>query len=1088
MRRPLLLLAVLSIITALSPAIAVSPRDVRIDRLSAALLPPSDSDVFVTDSAWPHWSWTIDSEDGTRNVTQLAYRLLLHLSFRDRRCSCSNLSSTAGQNGGCSVWFDSGRVESGASLHVQHKEAPPLLPGTFYEVAVMYWSSTGTVSEWTNCSFRTALLLANNSQHVNQRTWIGHNDGMFNELRRDFDVAGRVQSAVLYWSGLGYSRPWINGRPVDPSRRLDPGVSDYDAVVLYSSRDVTAMLREAGNAIAVQLGNGWYSQEQYPRGARYPSYGPPRLLLELHIVYSDCELQPLLIRSDLQWTARRGPVLHDSIYHGELFDARLDAITAVSQTNYHDNTSLWLPVNEMAAPTGVLTYQTMPPIRAGSSSLATPPLLSWPSLAQLGRSVRAGGEWPPAMEWRPDDLYTRVFDFSQVMAGYARVCLNGTRGSSVRIVYGEVLQPRYNRSMYNLSLYDGQHGSFVSTDALRSSAGGDVYILRDSSGSHECYEPQHTYHGFRYVQVLGVPDDVDVQVTAVAVHSATELRGSLSFQSDVPDQLQQNVQWALLSNAMSIPTDCPQRDERQGWLGDAALTVDAALYNFDLHAFYGHYLSLIRAVQADDGSIPTTVPFTRGFWPAEATWGSAYVTIAWRVWQHSGDRSVLLDNYDGIRRWLDFLLQQRAERGLGGLDHFFADWLPPGGEMAVNGSLVSAYSLLHDVRLLCSIANVLNESVGAQRYQEAYSDMAAEFHSLFYNPLLHSYGLGEQTANILALDLPNVVPSTVRTEVERSLKQSLEAAGRTTSGVIGISRLFPLLSTMGPHGQHRALSLLLDRSYPGYAFMFSNSVEQATSLWEGWDVPFRGPEMNSRNHHMLASIGAWLYRHVAGIQMDGVDESGRLHIVVRPAWSEDASLLPHVMAHYHTVQGYIMVELNRTAPGSYTLMLDVPGNVVVSLLLDAPQAGAECVRVVEADRMLWEDGQADHESLARAGIWALQVTEPSSGDSSVGMVLGSGLYELHTVWRLQEPTRSGDDESTVVLLVLAVAVPVFMLLVGGVVVVVRRRRHSSIDNAQMKQRARKAGSEPLLTAHNIGSDAPTARGAFSSPPQRDSAS
>ena len=1045
----------LVLLALLHPSLALAPQLVSVDGQRA--LQPSEADAVVVSSLWPSFSWQLQSEPAAggdtpaRNVTQVAYRLQLQASNSSRLCRCPSSPPPVS----CAAW-DSGRISSPSTLHRTHPTAPHLLPDTSYAYSLQYWSSTGAVSDSTSGTFRTSLSLSSSSFNLTRGwsgpppTWVGHTSAGLNDLRREFSLPSPPSRAVLYWSGLGYSRLRLNGGAVDPTRRLDPGTAPYDLLVPYTSVDVTGLLLHPGvNALAAQLGHGWYSAEQYPRGAAYPSYGPPRLWAELRVEYADCAQEPTALTTDLQWTGRRGAVVHDSVYHGEVYDARLETDSSVP--GFTDPSSLWLPVQPMPAPAGALVYQSMPPVRAGSANLAQRPLHAWPSQARLGRSVTAGGEVQPVEWWSPDQLYTRVFDLGQVMAGWARVCTDGARGSSVRVVYGEVLEP-----VIPFSIYDTRsgNGSFVYTSAHRSSAGGDVYLLRGSNASEpECYEPQMTYHGFRFVQLLGVPTNATATVTGVRVHSATEVRGVLSTRHAVVDQLHQNLQWALLSNAMSLPTDCPQRDERQGWMGDAALSVDLALYQFDLTLFYENFLRLIRAVQADDGSVPDTVPFTRGFWPAEAAWGSAYPTIAWRLWQHSGDRALLRGLYPGLQRWLAFLLLQ-SERpgGLHQLDAFFADWLPPPPWSAVNGSLVSAYALLHDLRLLAAIAAVCDEADDAAGYGRTYARLAGEFHAAFFNASLGAYGTGEQTADVLALSLPDVVPASLRPTVVAHLVQSLTTVGHLTTGVVGTSRLFDALSESAHHSL--AVQQLLRTGYPGYAFMFSNAYENATALWEGWDVPFRGPEMSSRNHHMLASVGAWLYRSVAGIQMDGADTAGRLRVIIHPRWVEDAAVLPDVLAEYASIAGPIRVELHRTSAAVYSLAVDIPPGVVAAVVLEASVVGATCEQVVEGNTTLWRAGQVNATAALRAALWDLQAANDSS---SVRFMAGSGRYAVTAVWALPEPAPRAGGRSTgekAVVLVASIASALLVAaIVGGVCARAKRRTAVAAPLAQ----------EPLLT-------------------------
>ena len=1003
----------------------------------------------VVSSAWPTFSWRLNqelqpSQHGTasllaRNISQLAFRLQLRPSSSSHLCRCSD-------HEGCTA-YATGEVRSATTVHSVPHDVSPLLPDTTYALSVRYWSSTGAVSDWFNGTFRTSLTLVDSpaADAESARLWIGHPTVPVSELRRDFFLAGNVSRAVVYWSGLGYSDVWLNGEKIDVSRRLDPGVTDYDRLVLYSSLDVTARLMAGHNAIAVVLGHGWYTQEQYPRGAQYPSFGPPRLWLALHIEYSDCTLPSTVVQTDDQWTARLGPVIHNSLYHGEIFDARLDLGHAISQPHLQDNTSLWLPVMEMPSPCGTLVYQSMPPIRAGSANLHwlvehEPPIAG--AGARNGRRLEEGGELQPVSWWSPDQLYVQVWDFGQVLAGHARVCLSGPRGSSVRISYAEILEPNLPHSIFN-----NPNGSFIYANSLRSSAGGDVYKLRGSTpAALECYEPRFAYAGFRYVQVSGVMDGAVITVTAIVVHSETAVIGRLQLHHPVLDQLQQNVQWSQLSNLFSIPTDCPQRDERQGWMGDAALSVDQALYNFDLLLFYLNFLSLIRSSQMADGSLPDTVPFTRGFLPAEAAWGTAFVTIAWRLWQHTGDTTILQSHYAGMKAWLHFLTQQYDQLGLARMPFFFADWLQPPPWPAVNGSLVSAYAFMHDLSLMTEIATICYQDNDSAAFHALYGRLTSEFHLAFFNSSIEAYGNGEQTANILALSLPGVVPVTLWDQVLNSLLASLRQLGHLTSGIIGTSLVFDLLSTSGHHDL--ALSLLSSTAYPSYGFMLSNPHENATALWEGWDVPFRGSEMSSRNHHMMSGVSAWMYRHVAGLQLEGRDADG-LRIRIHPRFTSDASVLPLVRAEHFTLLGSVHIEIQRLSNLSYRLTLVLPPTAVALLIVEPPFPGNLCERLTEGERILWLNGSAvSSNSSLPSGIWSV-TDRPSSDGPGLLVRLGSGSYVFNAQWQQSTSSSAANTpqqrEWYLPLLFLLLLPLLLLMLAVAVRVIVRLHRSRRLD-------------------------------------------
>ncbi|CAF1133276.1 unnamed protein product, partial [Didymodactylos carnosus] len=815
--------------------LAVLPHHVRIEHLKV----DTHSDLVI-DTVRPHFSWKLTNEK-SRSLHQIAYQLQIE--------SVHDISSK----------WDSGRIESDQSIHVPYM-GPQLKSNTKYVYRLKYWTNTGTESEWTQGTFRTTIFNPTKELLMNADiSWIGSTDINMNELRKEFQCpdTSPIRSATAFISGIGYYELYVNGDNVDPSRKLDPGWTTYEKRTLLVSFDLKNIIKAGANAIGVKLGNGWYSQEQYvPPSVQEPGYGPPRLLFVLHIIFENSD--EFVVYSDQTWQGRAGSIFHDSVYNGEMYDSRNDRMDW-TKPGFTDPLSAWItpmilppPVNVTA--NGQITLQQMDPIRAGPDALH---IETGNTVEEARTFVRANeignikgasialsnGVLKPISVANPS-LNTLVFDIGQNFAGWCRFKLRGSRGLAVYFRYAEILElPTTGDSHAYGNIY---------VDNLRGATQSDMYVLRgDPNG--ETYEPSFTVHGFRYVAVYGSQNNIPiVDVECPVVHSETTLMGNFTSTNPVINQIQHNIQWGQLSNIMSLPTDCPQRDERKGWMGDAALSVDEALYNFDLIKFYVNFLNLITDVQRDDGAVPDTVPLTFGIYPADPNWGTALPTVTWQVYRHYGDLSVLTTYYPNVRAYVEYVRTGYKRTGLVNLDQHYGDWVPPPPQPQTNPHLIGSFAFLHDVAVLVNMSQLLNYTADIEEYTTLYKQLSDEFHSTFYNSAGY-YADGMQTADVLALTLPNVVPADLRSKVfEHLVTDIINRKKHFTTGIVGIANLFPLLSDNGQHDL--ALELISAIDYPSYGYEFNNPYENATTLWEIWDAPMEGPGMNSRNHIMYGSV------------------------------------------------------------------------------------------------------------------------------------------------------------------------------------------------------------------------------------------
>ena len=421
-------------------------------------------------------------------------------------------------------------------------------------------------------------------------------------------------------------------------------------------------------------------------------------------------------------------------------------------------------------------------------------------------------------------------------------------------------------------------------------------------------------------------------------------------------------------------------------MGDAALSVNEALYNFDLIKFYLNFLNLIADIQLPDGSVADTVPVTFGSYPADPNWGTALPTITWQLYRHYNDVQILHDHYSSVRAYIESVRAGYNKTGLAKLAYHYGDWVPPPPQPMTNVYLIASFGFLHDVSLLINMSQILGYVNDTQSYTMLYQQLAEEFHRVFFTSSAGYYADGMQAAQILALALPNVVPVKVRDTVFKHLIQDINGKGNHVStGIVSTAALFPLLSDNSQH--NLAVELISSITYPSYGYAFNNPYENATTLWELWDAPMEGPGMNSRNHHMFGSIGAWFYSHLAGI-----DFQSNL-ILIRPRMlSEDKKqLLTKIDCQLSTLHGIVHVSYTRderdTLPNSILLRVSIPSNAQAQIIFEPLFPSARCVTLTESNRVVWSIDKKDNNVFRdeKTGLMTVQIR--------------SGDYEYQALWK-----------------------------------------------------------------------------------------
>lgn len=698
-------------------------------------------------------------------------------------------------------------------------------------------------------------------------------------LRYEFHVSKPVRRARAYVTGLGYYELRLNGRKVG-DRVLDPAYTNFGKRVLYSTYDVTDMLRQGTNAVGALIGKGWFS-------------GSPCLMLQLNIDYVDGTHQSVATGDG--WKRDWSHITENSLYHGETYDARLEQ-AGWDKPGFDD--SGWETAQIIPSPTEQLSAEMMQPIKVIRAM--KPKTLSNPK----------PGVW--------------VYDFGQNFSGWCRLRVSGPAGTEVKIRHAEILYE------------DGT----VNQENLRSARATDKYILKGQGT--ETYEPRFTYHGFRYVQVEGFPGTPDLKsIEGRLVHTSFAPHGEFRCADPLVNQIQSNCVWGYRTNFHSIPTDCPQRDERQGWMGDAMVTSDMGFYNFDVAAAYANFLQNISDAQRDDGAVPDTVPHVWGSQPGDPMWAIAYPCIAWDMYRHTGDRRILERHYEGIRRYADMLAREAKDYILE--RNNYGDWV---GVVETPRDLISTGAFYHTAWIVARIAEALGRSDEAARYDALCSRIADAFNARFFDPNTNSYGNGSQYSNIWPLYL-GIVPTDKRKAVVENVVRDINEnhKGHLSTGFLGTRYILDVLCDEGYADV--AWGIVTKRDYPGWGYMIEKG---ATTIWELWKLE-TGPGMNSHNHPAYGAVSGWFYRKIAGIMPDSAYPGfGRFDI--KPFVP---SGLNEARASVETVRGKVSSHWKRSPKGGLTLNVVVPSGSRAAVWM--PTLGLADFSISEGTRVVWQAGK-----------------------------------------------------------------------------------------------------------------------------------
>ena len=897
------------------------------------LLTEDLSNPIGIDAKTPRFSWQLNAggpgtglmggpgrsastgDDGVpvrRNVIQTAYEI--------------HVSSMA--DGKSLVW-NSGRVSSGQSVKVLYA-GPALESDKKYYWQVRVWDNGGRPSSWSRPAYwQTGLFGASDWK----ARWIQPGYTEENSLRpsplfrKEFHTGKKLVSATAYITSHGLYEAQINGRRIGDAY-LTPGWTSYHKRLQYQAYDVTALVREGANAIGVTLGSGWY-RGYIAFAGQHDFYGKDiSLLFQLVLHYSDGSTEK--IGSDESWKSSTGAIRSSEIYDGETIDARQDktgwALPGYPATDWVGvKTADFSPDNLLAASSEpVRKHETFPALR----------LISTPS-----------GE--------------KVIDFGQNLVGWVVVKIKGKAGDKITISHAEVLD---------------KAGNFY-TDNLRAAKAQDSYIL--SGNGEEIFEPHFTFHGFRYIKIEGYPGELSLdRFTAVALYSDMPATGTFSSSNALINQLQHNIQWGQNGNFLDVPTDCPQRDERLGWTGDAQVFSRTAAYNRGVDNFFAKWLKDVAADQAPSGAIPFVIPNVLGDGHS-AGWADVGTIIPWNMYLAYGDKRTLEEEYPSMKAWVGYMRSQ-SKQDLWNTGFHFGDWLfyrpqdDNDGRAAVTDKyLIAQCFYAHSTQLLINAARVSGNTADVEEYTLLLKKIKDAFLREYMTPSGRLVS-GTQTAYTLALQF-DMLPDSLRVRAAERLVQNVKDYDyHLTTGFLGTPYLCHVLSRYGY--TDIAYKLLLQETYPSWLYPVKMG---ATTIWERWDgirpdSSFQTPGMNSFNHYSYGAIGDWMYRVVAGIDTYE-DGPGYKHIRI---WPHPGGGLTHVEADLQTYYGGISSHWQME---NKILLLDVeiPANTSATVYLPGADAGTvtESGKPLTAIKEIENSGTEDGCLALKigSGVWHFRV-------------------------------------------------------------------------------------------------------------------
>ena len=766
--------------------------------------------------ASPTFSWKLPvSED---NKSQSSYHIVV-ASSEDLLPNNPDLWDSKMQESDQSTWIN----YAGEELESRQK--------VYWQVK--YWNQDGEASDWSAINHFELGLLQNSDWKAK---WVGLNTAQDSirgkeevlihkpqYLRKEFEISEDIVEARLYITAKGVFDVSINGKNVSDDV-MSPGFTTYDKRIETLTYDVTDLFKSGQNAIGVELASGWYSGRLLWGTTPWDNSISPKVLAQLEITLEDGSKEYIL--SDQSWKGiTNGPLQFAEIYDGEIYDANLE-MPDWTTADFDDKDWTNVEVSDL------------------DNDVALEP--------KRHTTVKNKIELSPKEITQKDGAI--IFDLEQNMVGVPRVKIPMNKGDTLKIRFAEMLSP-------DGTFYTKNYRSAHSTD----------YYVAAKDGVIE-YMPKFTFHGFRYVELSGFDTSKTPKkdwVTGMVQYSDFEDNGSFTSSHDKLNQLQSNIVWGLRGNFLDIPTDCPQRNERLGWTGDAQVFGPTSMFNADVYKFWASWLQSVREAQLEDGAIPWTVPDSRGNKIASSGWGDVGTIIPWKIYMRTGDVGFLEDNFEMMEQWVAYH-QKKSKNHISNMMSF-SDWLQPYPESGKNTgdtsrNLIGTAFFAHSAKLTAQAAAVLGKKEEQAKYEALYQTVARTFDERFFDETGKVKGVTEtQTSYLLALAFDLLPESKVENAQANLLRKLKEADYHLRTGFLGTPLLSRVLDDMGEVDM--VYQLLFKETYPSWFYSINQG---ATTIWERWNSyskteGYNPMSMNSLNHYAYGAIGEWMYERIAGI-------------------------------------------------------------------------------------------------------------------------------------------------------------------------------------------------------------------------------
>jgi alpha-L-rhamnosidase len=822
----------------------------------------------------PRLSWQISVDTVTSDILQEAYRI--------------QVAADSPLFTGNKLMWDTEKTDSEQSVHVKY-DGNKLSARTRYYWRVKVWDNHGRESKWSDAAYWETGLT---DTTLWTAEWITPDleedekaDNPSPLLRKEFKLEKEVKKARLYITSKGLYLASINGKPVTDNI-FTPGWTSYNKRLQYQVYDVTGLLSQGRNAAGVMMGDGWYRGRFGFGKERRNIYGSKlALLYQLEIEFTDGEKK--IISSDNTWKSIAGPVRMSNIYDGETYDANYE-IPGWDTPEYNDKN--WQGVKTVAYPLKNIVSTTGVPVKRIEE------------LKPVDKFITPDNEM--------------VFDFGQNLVGRVRISLKGNKDDTITIFHAEVLD---------------SSGNFY-TDNLRSAKEKVEYIFKDNKET--VYEPYFTFQGFRYIKIENFPGEINNEnIIAVVIHSDMEQTGHFECSDSLVNKLQSNIKWGQKGNFLDVPTDCPQRDERMGWTGDAQAFSSTAMFNFNTAAFYTKWLKDLTADQLENGSVPFVIPAV--FQGAGSTgWGDVATILPYTMYIKYGDKRILEQQYQSMRNWVEYLHELAGHDLIVNDGFHYGDWLffinpyywndKPG---YTDVDFIATAFFAYSTKIMANTARIIGNKEDMEKYNLLFDSIKADFINEFMTPSgrLSSHS---QTAYTLALYIGLVPEDLKEKEVNYLVENIRKRYYHLSTGFLGTPFLCHVLSQNGRTDV--AYKLLLQNTYPSWLYPVTKG---ATTIWERWDGikpddSFQTPAMNSFNHYAYGAIGDWMYCVVAGIKPD-INKPGYKHIIIKP---EPDTLLTYAGARYESLYGAIE-SYWQTDEDSINMSVTIPSNTTATIYL-----------------------------------------------------------------------------------------------------------------------------------------------------------